>query len=241
LPFQATFSQVSVLNQINPTCLRCQNYADSDYDVRHNITGNYLYQMPFHSENRLVDAALGGWIMSGTVYFHTGFPFTLLDSGDFFGEVAGNNGTNGAVLAQPITPVQQSCTSPNVPCYTLAQFAGQANPALTGPCNPCSNPAPTGFGDIRRNAFRGPNYFNTDFSLRKNFRVTERMALQLGANAYNVLNHPNFQNPVNATGDGPGTFGTILQTTAPPTTPYGAFAGALASARILQVMAKFTF
>jgi len=67
------------------------------------------------------------------------------------------------------------------------------------------------------------------------------MALQLGANAYNVLNHPNFQNPVNATGDGPGTFGTILQTTAPPTTPYGAFAGALASARILQVMAKFTF
>ena len=33
--------------------------------------------MPFHSENRLVDTALGGWIVSGTVYYHTGFPFSL--------------------------------------------------------------------------------------------------------------------------------------------------------------------
>jgi hypothetical protein len=241
LPYQYTQSQISLLTQINPSCLRCQNYSNSDYDLRHNITANYLYQMPFHSENRLMDAALGGWIMSGTVYFHTGFPFSLLDAGDFNSELAGNNGALGTILAQPITPVVNSCTSPNVSCYTLAQFAGQQNPALSGPCNPCSNPAPTGFGDIRRNAFRGPDYFNTDFSLRKNFRVTERMGLQLGANAYNVLNHPNFQNPINSTGDGPGVFGTILQTTSPPTTPYGAFAGSLASARILQVMAKFTF
>ena len=241
LPYQVTASQTSILTQINPSCLRCQNYSNSDYDLRHNLTANYLYQMPFHSENRLVDAALGGWIMSGTVYFHTGFPFSLLDAGDFNSELAGSNGSLGAILAQPITPVTNSCTSPGVTCYSLAQFAGQQNPALSGPCNPCSNPAPTGFGDIRRNAFRGPDYFNTDFSLRKNFRVTERMALQLGANAYNVLNHPNFQNPINSTGFGPGVFGTILQTTSPPTTPYGAFAGSLASARILQVMAKFTF
>ena len=241
LPYQITLSQTSILTQINPSCLRCQNYSNSDYDLRHNLTANYLYQMPFHSENRLVDAALGGWIMSGTVYFHTGFPYSLLDAGDFFNEFATNNGSGGALLAQPIVPVANSCTSPGVPCYTLGQFAGQQNPALSGPCNPCSNPAPTGFGDIRRNTFRGPDYFNTDFSLRKDFRVTERMGLQLGANAYNVLNHPNFQNPINSTGFGPGVFGTILQTTSPPTTPYGAFAGSLASARILQVMAKFTF
>jgi hypothetical protein len=66
------------------------------------------------------------------------------------------------------------------------------------------------------------------------------MGLQLGANAYNVLNHPNFQGPVNATANG-SLFGQIVQTTSPPTTPYGAFAGSLASARILQVIAKFTF
>jgi hypothetical protein len=240
LPYQITFSQTSIENQINPQCLRCNNYSNADYDLRHNITANYLYQMPFHSENRLIDTALGGWIMSGTIYFHTGFPFSLVDSGDFDGQLAGFNGIGGTLLAQPITPVQNSCQSPGVQCYSLAQFAGQPNPALTGPCNPCSNPAPTGYGNAVRNSYRGPNYFNTDFSLRKNFRVTERLGLQLGANAYNVLNHPNFQNPVNATGNG-GLFGQIVQTTSPPTTPYGAFAGSLASARILQVMAKFTF
>jgi len=240
LPYQITFSQISLLTQIDPSCLRCLNYSNSDYDLRHNLTGNYVYQLPFHSENRLVDAALGGWLVSGTVYYHTGFPFTLLDAGDFSNQIAGNNGALGALLAQPIVPVSNSCTSPGVQCYSLSQFAGQPNPALTGPCNPCSNPAPTGFGDIRRNSYRGPNYFNTDFSLRKNFRVTERMGLELGANAYNVLNHPNFQNPVNSTGNS-AYFGQIVQTTSPPTTPYGAFAGSLASARILQVMAKFTF
>ncbi len=240
LPYQITFSQTSIESQINPNCLRCNNYSNADYDLRHNITANYLYQMPFHSENRLVDTALGGWIVSGTIYFHTGFPFSLVDSGDFDGQLAGFNGIGGTLLAQPITPVQNSCQSPGVQCYSLAQFAGQPNPALTGPCNPCSNPAPTGYGNAVRNSYRGPNYFNTDFSLRKNFRVTERMGLELGANAYNVLNHPNFQNPVNATGNG-GLFGQIVQTTSPPTTPYGAFAGSLASARILQVMAKFTF
>jgi hypothetical protein len=230
LPYQITFSQTSLLSQINPFCLRCSNYSNSDYDLRQNLTGNYLYQMPFHSENRLIDTALGGWIVSGTLYFHTGFPFSLVDSNDFNSELAGNNGIGGTLLAQPIVPVQSSCTSPGVQCYTQTDFAGSGT----------TNPPPTGFGTVRRNSYRGPNYFNTDFSLRKNFRVTERMSLQLGANAYNVLNHPNFQNPVNSTGNG-GLFGQIFQTTAPPTTPYGAFAGSLASARILQVIAKFTF
>jgi hypothetical protein len=67
------------------------------------------------------------------------------------------------------------------------------------------------------------------------------MSLQLGANAYNVLNHPNFQIPNNATFFGSSAFGQITSTVSPPTTPYGSFAGSLASARILQVVAKFTF
>ena len=250
LPYAVFIPQVQV--QINPNCLRCQNYSNADYDLRHNLSGNYLYQMPFHSENRLVDAALGGWIMSGTVYYHTGFPFSLEDASDFNNEIAGNFGATGVVLAQPITSVASSCKSPNVQCFNIADFAGQPNPAIVigtnpsnglpcGPNNVCNNPAPTGFGTQRRNTFRGPNYFNTDFSLRKNFRLTERMGLQLGANAYNVLNHPNFQVPNNSTDFGPANFGVIQSTVSPPTTPYGSFAGSLASARILQVIAKFTF
>src|SRR3984957_5047714 len=251
LPYAAFIPQV--LTQLEPNCLRCLNYSNADYDLRHNLTGNYLYQMPFHSKNRLVDTALGGWVVSGTVYYHTGFPFSLEDAGTFNTEVGGSNGAGGAFMAQPITAVASSCKSPTAQCYTLAQFAGQPNPAITtgsnanGPCDPtgtpaniCNNPSPTGFGTTRRNTYRGPNYFNTDFSLRKSFRVTERLGLQLGANAFNVLNHPNFQVPDNSTAFG-SAFGSIHSTVSPPTTPYGAFAGSLAANRILQVMAKFTF
>src|SRR6202162_1320537 len=221
LPYAAFIPQV--LTQVNPFCLKCGNYSNADYDLRQNLTGNYLYLMPFHSENRMIDMALGGWTVSGTIYFHTGFPFSLEDDNTLFAQIAGNNGAGGVVLAQPIVPVPSSCNSPKTPCYSLAQF----------------NPAPTGFGTVKRNAYIGPNYFNTDFSLRKNFRITERMALQLGANAYNVLNHPNFQVPENITAS--GSFGQITSTVSPPTTPYGSFAGSLCSARILQVVAKFNF
>jgi hypothetical protein len=254
LPFTVFFPQV--LTQLNPNSLRSLNYSNADYDIRHNITGNYLYQMPFHSENRLIDAALGGWIVSGTAYYHTGLPFSLQDTVDAASAFLGTNGAGApgalsALLAQPITAVASSCKSPNVQCYNLADFAGQPNPAIItgtnpanglpcGPNNACNNPAPTGFGTVRRNSFRGPNYFNTDFSIRKNFKLTERMSLQLGANAYNVLNHPNFQIPGNDTNFGTA-FGIIQSTVSPPTTPYGSFAGSLADARILQVIAKFTF
>jgi hypothetical protein len=212
------------------------------YDTRHNITANYVYAMPFHNENRLIDAALGGWVVSGTVYHHTGFPFSLVD-GNTFNSIASGNLADSVLLAQPIGSVQKPCTSPTAQCFTPAEFAGGVNPALVGPgctaANPCSNPLPTGFGTQRRNAYVGPNYFNTDFGLRKNFRVTERFGLELGANAYNILNHPNFSAPVtNITNP---NFGTIVQTVSPPTTPYGAFSGSLASARIVQLIARMTF
>jgi hypothetical protein len=75
--------------------------------------------------------------------------------------------------------------------------------------------------------------------LRKNFRVTERLGLQIGANAYNIFNHANFANPgFNTLGS---TFGLVTSTVSSPTTPYGAFAGSVANARILQITAKLTF
>ena len=243
LPFAITGSQTSVQKQLDPFCLRCLNYGSADYDTRHNITANYLYAMPFHNENRIIDAALGGWVVSGTVYYHTGFPFSLVDGVNETN--LGSENLGGAVLlAQPIAPVSRTCNSPTAPCFSSADFASGQNPAIVGPgctaANPCSNPSPTGFGTTRRNSFTGPNYFNTDLSLRKNFRITERFGLTLGANAYNILNHPNFSAPFTNINN-PANFGSIVQTVSPPTTPYGAFSGSLASARIVQLIAKMTF
>jgi hypothetical protein len=78
-----------------------------------------------------------------------------------------------------------------------------------------------------------------DFLLYKDFHITEQMAFTLGATAFNVLNHPNFANPVNNAAS--GDFGHILSTVTQPNSPYGNFQGAAVSGRVLQLMVKFKF
>jgi hypothetical protein len=60
---------------------------------------------------------------------------------------------------------------------------------------PWAQPAVETFGNVGRNSFRGPKFFNTDFSVFKTFSVTERFKTQFQFNAYNVFNHVNFDRP----------------------------------------------
>jgi hypothetical protein len=218
----------SILNQIDPFNPRA-SYASSDYDLRHSFNASYVWELPIKAGNRFLNGAIGGWTVSGTFFRRSGFPFSVVD-GNFVNSIAANNLFAATVLAQPASgaSITRSCSSGAVnsatPCFTAAEFG-----------------TPTSFvGSLGRNALRGPGYFNTDLSLRKNFRLNERFHLQIGANAYNVLNHPNFANPVANTAD-PSQFGQILSTVTPATTPYGAFAAAAVDARIVQVTGKITF
>ena len=90
-----------------------------------------------------------------------------------------------------------------------------------------------------RNQFRGPGFFDSDFTINKNFKLTERMAFGIGANFYNMFNHPNFASPVEHCDA--ANFGQVLQTTAPPTGPYGSFFPGLPSGRIIQFQGKLVF
>ncbi len=67
------------------------------------------------------------------------------------------------------------------------------------------------------------------------------MAFGIGANFYNIFNHPNFDLPDNNIANAGSTFGTILETTAPPTGPYGSFFPGLPSGRIIQFQGKLVF
>jgi hypothetical protein len=217
----------SILVQINPFNLRSLNYSNADYDLRHNITASYVWDLPLKAQNHLLNEAIGGWEVSGTFFYHTGFPFSIVDGTSRLA-FQGNNMQNLRILATPTATVPRQCSSSavNAPCFTASQFvpAGRA----------------TTFGTVPRNTFRGPGYFNTDISLRKYFRVRERYGFMIGANAYNILNHTNFANPVANLNAG-SAFGTILSTVNPPTSPYGSFAAAAVDARIVQVIAKLTF
>jgi hypothetical protein len=224
----------SVFGQIDPFCLRCLNYASSDNDVRHYLSAAYVWNLPFHSTDNIWAArVIGGWMISQTLYSRTGYPFSVTDS-VAVANLVGSNNAAGTILAYPSGsgPLPTHCDRPRViagiiaSCFTSGLFLAAG-----------SEP---GFGGTGRNSVRGPGYFNTDLTIRKNIQLTERVQFSASAIFYNVLNHPNFANPVSNLAN-PNLFGMISQTVSPPTTPYGAFAAAAEDARIIQLNGKITF
>jgi hypothetical protein len=93
----------------------------------------------------------------------------------------------------------------------------------------------------RRNQVYGPWFFDTDLTLMKNFRVPhwEGAEFQIGAQAFNILNHTNFDQPINNLGN--GQFGQIVYTVGPPTSIFGSFLGGDPSPRALQIRAQLKF
>ncbi|HWY57446.1 MAG TPA: carboxypeptidase regulatory-like domain-containing protein [Terriglobales bacterium] len=220
LPYSFNDSLGAIANPFNPRAL---NYGPSDYDIRHNFNANYVWQPTTHFQG-LMDKALGGWTISGTFFVRSGYPFTVENTGAGF-----SNGTGFAVGYSPL-PIflggsSTDCPghSQTTPCFSLSQF----------------NSTTSTFGVTRRNSFRGPHYFNSDFAVLKNFKLSERFNFGLGANAYNVFNHPNFGNP-NHDMSG-GSFGMSETTVEPPTSPYGAFVGSAVSGRVVQLHAELKF
>jgi Carboxypeptidase regulatory-like domain len=226
-------SNDSSVGQINPVSLRANNYGNSDYDIRHSMSADFVYSPGFRFANRFLNAALGGWQWSGKVFWRTGLPFSVTDGNSQLGNYASD------ILATPVSgagALQTSCgaaaASPNnpVPCLNANGFVNAGSSTFTGF---------TQWSQQGRNAFRGPHYFNTDMALYKNFKMTERFTFGLGAQAFNVFNHPNFGLPDSIYGD--GTFGQILTMTGTPTSPYGNFLGFDSSPRVLQISGKITF
>jgi hypothetical protein len=224
-------TNTSVLSPQDPFNLRAYNYGNADYDVRQNLSINYVYNMPqFHG---FVSRVLGGWVISGTLFARTGLPFTVIDSGAT-GTLGGTNyggalnGVGAFVFANDLNTSHggecgDSATNPATPCLSAASFT----------------PATMGFGNQRRNQFYGPRFFDTDLTVMKNFGLTEHLKLGVGATAFNLFNHPNFDQPVGDIAN--PSFGTILSTVNPPTSIYGSFLGGDASPRVIQLNARLTF
>lgn len=208
------------------------NYGNADYDVRHNLTGSYVVQVPyFRGPHILTDH----WQLSGTVFFHTGFPFTVTDNNT----ASALNGNNyyGPLFATQLGP------QASYHCSTSA-IANVATGAGT-PCLQISGFAPAGteadFGNQRRNQFFGPHYFDTDLTLQKGFPVPhwDGAMLNVGAQFFNVLNHPNFAQPVSDISN--PLFGEINSVVSTPTSIFGSGLGGDASPRIIQLKASFQF
>jgi hypothetical protein len=217
----------SIIAQIDPANPNA-SYASSDYDIRHQLSANYVWDLPIKFSNHLMNTLVGGWQIAGTFFYRTGFPFSIEDGQQSVAFVPNNLTANGGNLANILyAPAAGMPTSFGASCATTSCFSTS------------SFATPTDFNAFARNAFRGPGYFNTDMNLKKTFALNERYRFTLGANFFNILNHPNFDNPVS--NNLSSSFGMITTASVSPTTPYGAFAAAAEGMRIVQVFAKINF
>lgn len=197
-------------------------YGPADQDARHVFNANYVWNVPFQQWFGGGKTLAGGWQLSGAFMARTGLPYSVLDT-----RTTGtlhSTGFAANLLANFLGGAVPSCNNPDQPCLTKSQFSLASN----------------GFGDQQRNLFRAPGFWDTDFTVRKNFVVPgwESGQFHFAASAYNLFNHPNFRTPT--TNLGSSFFGQITRTAQNASSILGANGGD-ASPRLVQLELGITF
>ena len=231
-----------------------RDYGNCDYDIRHNLTAQYTYQLPFKVQNRELGYIVNGWQISGSVLWHSGVPFSVLSTpyaANGNGIVQGS-GPHFASIVPGVDPYCRHCNIPGVTQPGTIQwlnpdaFVSAVNPA-TGTCNGGDTVQSCQFGNLARNALRGPDFFWSDLYITKWFPLSERLKLRFDAQFFNVLNHPNFGLPSNVLAGVPGNpstqtgFGALTYTTSPPTGLLGVGLGGDSSPRMIAFQARLEF
>jgi len=204
--------------------------ANSDFDVTNYFNGNFVYDLPVGRGKafvggapRWLDEFIGGWSVSGLPSVHSGNAYFA--AANAF--VAGYANNAPAILTGPITDLKTHINGgKGQPLYAFSNPT-QANADYVGPI---------GFQIGSRNNLRGPSYFDMDAGLAKSFPLSsERFALKFRADAFNVLNHPNFSTPCTDITNATCIFGKITSTQGTTIRNSGP------AARVLQLALRLEF
>ena len=218
-----TFGGLSaIINTWDPNQLR----GPSDFDTRHQINSNWVYDLPFgrgkwvgHDWNRAVNTFLGGWQLAGIYRWTSGFPFSI-DAGGTYNtnfEIEGKAVLTGSV-DQKLTYVNGQPFAFNI---------GSANPsAYWNSVLRLPYPGESG----QRNNFRGQGFFGIDAGVNKTFSLTERQALRFSAYAYNLTNSVRFD---------AATLTNNSAFTNPST--IGLYSGTLTKPRVMEFALRYSF
>lgn len=155
--------------------------ASSDFDVRHSLSGAITLAIPGISKMRPLNPLIRDWSICSVIVARTGFPF----NGVVQSLVQGARPRPNLVLGQPSwfrQPGAPAGKSLNPAAFTIPPLGMQ--------------------GTERRNDIAGFGLTQVDLSLARRFAIAHRLDLQFRADAFNVLNHPNFTNPVATIGSG---------------------------------------
>jgi outer membrane receptor protein involved in Fe transport len=210
----------TIQDNLNPERER----AISSFDRTHVFTANFFYELPFGKNQMwnlgsVGNAILGGFQFAGVYTRQSGTPFTIT-------QTTGTYIRNGVSIATLSDPLDTAITvRPNLTCDpNLGR--GDRTPTRWFNTN-CFDPVfanSTAYGNAGRNIVRGPGINNFDLSLYRSFRFTESMNIQLRAEAFNLFNTVNYNNPVASLGS--SNFGAITSARDP---------------RIIQFGIKFNF
>jgi hypothetical protein len=164
--------------------------GSSDFDARHNINANVLYELPFGKGKTLLknastflDEIVGGWQISTIARYRSGLPSSI-----FYGGVWPTNFSFGAI-AYPINPTYS----------TVNGYDQKGNPGVfANPSASAGNWLPMYAGEVgQRAAVRLAGFMNFDIAVAKTFRLPmEGHRLQLRGEAFNAFNHVNFNTPL---------------------------------------------
>jgi len=230
-----------------------RDYGPCDYDIRHNLNAQYVYQLPIRVRSHSLGYALNGWQISGTAFWHSGVPFSVLStpySANGNGIVQGSGPQFASAV--PGVPLYEHHPLPSVTQAGTLQwlnpdaFVSAVDPS-TGQCYGGDSPQNCQFGNLGRNSLRGPDFLWSDFYLTKWFPLTEHVKLRFEGQFFNVFNHPNFGLPSMVLAGIPGKpstqtgFGALTYTTAPPTGLLGVGLGGDSSPRMIAFQARVEF
>jgi hypothetical protein len=214
--------------------------ASSDLDIRHRITFSGGWDLPFdHVWASGPKRLTSGWSLYPIFTWRTGFPLDVFARlpYQFDPTATGPSGAGDPYLVHanllgPVTyfnpdKAQTLGTGPGNYWFDPSLFSNAE--WLNDPNFGTDNPTLRGYGSLPRNALRGPGRTNLDLALAKTTPVTERLKAEFRAEAFNILNHPEFAIP--DTNIDSGTFGQITTT--------GDFRGT--HERIIQLAVRLTF
>ena len=230
---------------VNPILQR-SSYANSDFDIRHNINMNAVWELPFgrghaffNDGNRWVNGVLGGWQLSGIFRWNSGLPVGFYgDSGPFDNSRWATNWNVQSNVVR-IRPVD-SCPDRG---GTITDVNPAGSPKLFG-CNTQAaydsfrNARPGETGD--RNVFRVPGYVDLDVGLGKSFSMpwSERQKLQIRVETFNITNTQR----LGQYDTGRSGFGVNLKpSSAKPPTNWANFTAIQGSPRVMQFGFRYEF
>jgi hypothetical protein len=177
-------------------------WGPSEFDARHILVFNYLYDLPFFkNHSTLSGKLLGGWQISGVTQFQTGLPCSVAGPKDYTGVGLDSNfgcGQNGQYWVKFGDPKIIGTFGPNGQWFTTCLINASPCPDGSATFNGIDQrifrpPTPGTFNTQRvRNLIYQPGYQNWNLGLFKTFPITEKTGLQFRAEAYNFINHPNW-------------------------------------------------